>query len=130
MKETFSIASELPNLEKITHWLIQTLPPELNDKQKNIILLLTQELATNAILHGNKESPQKQVIITLFIENTSLSISIQDEGTGLDSLPTLEEAKNMDYLEENGRGLKLAVMHANEIHLNGNEIKLYFDTKN
>jgi len=129
MKQYISIASELENLEKITHWLNEKLPSDMKESQKSVITLLTQELVTNSILHGNKQIASKQVFITLGTQGELVFLSIRDEGEGIPPLPSTEEATHMDYLEENGRGLKLAVLLANEIEIDKNEIKLYFDKR-
>lgn len=120
------ISSNINELKKISIWLEKYLPNTVENTQKNNILLLTQEIVTNAIMHGNQNDTTKKITITLTTDSKELILSIQDEGKGIHSLPSKEEAKKMDYLDENGRGLKLAVLLSDTIQIDGNIITLHF----
>ena len=126
MMYTISIPSNIQALEGLSTWLSNTLPNTLSKTMKNNMLLVTQELATNAILHGNQEIESKRVSVTVEITATFIGIFITDEGIGGIALPTKEESMIMDNLDENGRGLKLAVLLSDRIELNKNEIRIYF----
>jgi len=128
MKEKIVIQSHIDNIHTVYQWL------ELLLKEKNLpkklsqtILLITQEITTNSILHGNQNSPNKSVTIEVDIGLTDIVIDIEDEGKGIETLPTQEEAKELNYLEEGGRGLKLAVLMSDAIELYGNRIRLIFN---
>ena len=82
------------------------------------ILLAMTEGTTNAILHGNKKSPDKNVIIDATIDDTSLTYHIKDKGTGFipENVPDPTEPENL--LKDSGRGLYLMRIYADEIKYN------------
>jgi len=121
------IHSTLEELDQVYKWLNETLKPIVNESVKGNILLIAYEIVTNAIIHGNQKNPDKLVQIMLDMTNQNVIINIQDEGQGYDKLPSKEEAKELNYLEEGGRGLKLAVLICEKIELNKNSIKLIFN---
>src|ERR1035437_6271235 len=49
------------------------------------ILLAIEEAVTNAIVHGNKLDPSKEVLITFTSQANSLCFNIADEGNGFDT---------------------------------------------
>ena len=126
MKHKLVIKNDLNALETLYQWMERLLKNH-NVQKKNLrnILLITQEMATNSILHGNKNQIEKIVTIEVTISE-EISIEIEDEGEGIKRLPSKKEAKELDYLAENGRGLKLAVLLTKSIELDGNRIKLIF----
>jgi len=126
MEHRLIVKSELKSLDSIYRWVEKTLTNEVSQKQLRNILLITQEMVTNSILHGNKNSIDKEVIVEIEIQQNDINIKIEDEGEGLQALPSKEEAEELDYLAENGRGLKLAVLMTESIELHGNKMKLIF----
>jgi serine/threonine-protein kinase RsbW len=63
------------------------------------------EALVNAIVHGNKENSEKKVYVKIEYSDTSLTVTIKDEGTGFDvnklADPTMEE----NLQKEHGRGI-------------------------
>lgn len=127
MKHKLVITSELKSLEALYQWMEKLLVNH-DIKAKNIrnILLITQEMTTNSILHGNKNQVEKMVKIEVVIDK-QISVEIEDEGEGIKNFPTTEEALDLDYLLEHGRGLKLAVLMTDSIELYGNRVKYIFN---
>jgi len=75
--------------------------------------LSLEEGITNAIRHGNKLSPEKQVTVTCEIDESRMRVAVLDEGDGFepDAVPdpTLEE-----FIERPcGRGLMLMRAYLN-----------------
>lgn len=126
MSHVLTILSSLEELEKLSVWLKGYLPANLSEKTRNNILLVAQELVVNAILHGNKKIESKSVMITITVNDTDILLEIEDQGEGFPVLPTKEEAKNMNYLEENGRGLKLAVLLSHFAEVIKNKVRITF----
>ncbi|HIO95544.1 MAG TPA: hypothetical protein EYG67_01855 [Campylobacterales bacterium] len=117
------IKSQLCEVEKVYQWLEGYLLPLLKNKRLEEILLVMQEIVTNAVIHGNYNHFNKKVCIYLEVAKNQIILMVEDEGEGIKSLV---EAQNMDYMEENGRGLKLAVLISDRIELNHNSIRLWF----
>ena len=127
MKNKLVIQSELRSLNTVYQWLEKYLLKKVSEEKLRNILLITQEMVTNSILHGNKNIVEKAVTVEITVNESNIEVEIQDEGEGLTSLPSKEEAKELDYLAENGRGVKLAVLMTERIELNGNRMKLIFN---
>lgn len=79
----------------------------LNKEQFNRLLVVTTEAVNNGILHGNKQDPEKSVILTCNVHANILEIRIHDEGPGFDpdSLPDPLAQENL--FREHGRGVFL-----------------------
>ncbi|MEA1880252.1 MAG: ATP-binding protein [Campylobacterota bacterium] len=129
MTHTLTLVSQTSELVKLATWIEDKLPTEINKTNKSHILLTTHEIATNAIIHGNKSEVDKEVTIEIKIYIDKIIINITDEGLGNFTLPTKEEAKVMNNLVENGRGLKLAVRLATSVSKIKNSVKITYNTK-
>ena len=126
MKSRLVIKSEIGSIESVYNWVESFLTGKVSAKIVRDILLITQEMVTNSILHGNRQIVEKEIIIEITILLDTVVVTVTDEGEGIKKLPLEEEAKELDYLAENGRGLKLAVLMTDKIELDGNRIKLIF----
>lgn len=126
MLHSVTIRSSVDELDDASLWIGKHLPLGVTTKIHNNILLVAQELITNAIIHGNQSVEHKTINITLQNNEHDITLSIEDEGRGLPSLPTKEESKSMNYLEENGRGMKLVVLLSDEAIVKRNKIIVTF----
>lgn len=100
-----------------------------NDELYANVLTCLSEAVINAILHGNKQDPQKKVYINVeVIENRRLIFTISDEGNGFDfnNLPDPTSPENIENL--NGRGVFIIKKLADQCIFNsrGNELELHF----
>ncbi|CAA6822656.1 MAG: Unknown protein [uncultured Sulfurovum sp.] len=127
-KETLVIHSKIEEVQKVYEWIEKHVhDAQFEKKLQNQILLITQEIVTNGIIHGNNLVASKKVVITFQSNSKEIRITVEDEGEGSPSLPTKEEAQELDYLAEDGRGLKLAVLICKEIIINKNLTTLVFE---
>ncbi len=80
---------------------------ELNLPEEKFINLqiAVSEAMLNAIVHGNKENPEKNVFVLIEYDKNKITISIKDEGKGFDinSLPDPTRGENL--FKEHGRGI-------------------------
>jgi len=131
MNSQIIIESRIDAIDDVYQWLQKKLNEQnIASKLSNSILLVTQEMVTNSVIHGNKEDRTKYVTSSVHFTSEQIIIEIKDEGEGLLSLPSEDEAQELDYLAENGRGLKLTVLMTDEIELDGNRMKLMFNRNN
>jgi len=115
------IESRIDAIDKVYQWLHKKLNEQnIESKLSHTVLLVMQEMVTNSVIHGNKEDSRKYVRISVYFTSEQIVVEIKDEGEGLLSLPSVDEAQELDYLAENGRGLKLTVLMTDEIELDGN----------
>ena len=68
--------------------------------------LAVREAVANAIKHGNRQDPAKQVHVDLDVENDELVIRVEDEGRGVRSRqPSRDPLAPENLLKPNGRGI-------------------------
>lgn len=102
----------------------------INEDYYGNILISITEAVNNAIQHGNKYDPGKQVHVEFDADNDLeyLSFKISDQGEGFDvsSIPDPTEAGNVEKL--NGRGIFLMKNLADEVGFSsdGREVELNF----
>ena len=130
MKRKIDIQSEISNIRKIEA-LIDELSSELkiNREAYGKILVATLEAVNNAIIHGNKTDNTKFVSVNFTIQNTNLSVTVEDEGPGFqpESVPDPTAPSNLENLH--GRGVYLMTNLADDIEFNssGNQVKMVFN---
>jgi len=100
------IPSSLIYLAKVDDFVEKKLKKlGLNKDQLADVAISVTEVANNAIVHGNKNDPDKKVTLQLITDKSSIVIEVEDEGEGfdLDSLPCPITEENL--LKEVGRGI-------------------------
>jgi anti-sigma regulatory factor (Ser/Thr protein kinase) len=114
--------------------LLENLIEEIADKHQvsedtfaNMMTCLN-EIAINAIVHGNKLDESKKVIINAEVEPKRIIWNITDEGEGFDydHLPDPTAEENLENLT--GRGVFIVKQLADQCVFNasGNEVELHF----
>ena len=74
-----------------------------------------REALANAIIHGNREDPQKQVHVTCRCEPDEVSIAIRDEGQGFDINKVCDPTAPENIGSVHGRGICLMKTFMNEV---------------
>ncbi|BBM69542.1 ATP-binding protein [Rhodothermus marinus] len=118
MQKRLKIASRFEEMEQALlqiEALVRTLhfSPELIDR----LLVVASEAITNAIRHGNREDPAKQVHITLDTRDDTIELCVEDEGPGFDRerIPRYNPNDPEMLLRPYGRGLFLMEELADEV---------------
>ena len=62
-------------------------------------------MVTNAVNHGNKNNPQKKVIVSLKIDKKQVVIRVEDQGTGFDPEHLANPLAEENLLKDAGRGI-------------------------
>lgn len=100
----------------------------LNDDIYGNIMISVTESVNNAIIHGNRKDKDKNVKISLTLNNGIIKFSIRDEGEGFDyhSLPDPTSPENIE--KPGGRGIFLMRHLADEIDFadDGRVVELSF----
>jgi len=118
--------------ESIT--LLENLIEQIADKHQvsedtfaNMMTCLN-EIAINAIVHGNKLDESKKVIVNAEVDAKRVIWTITDEGAGFDydHLPDPTAEENLENLT--GRGVFIVKQLADQCVFNtkGNEVELHF----
>lgn len=92
------------------------------------IAMISREAAANAVLHGNRKDPNKQVRARFTLTAESLSIQVADEGAGFDLASVPDPLSPEGLLKPSGRGIFLMRAIMDEVHFRqlspGTEITL------
>ena len=112
---------------------VERLEPFLNELQEWAgfgdedyarIMLTLSEAATNAIVHGNREETEKQVEIEATLQNSTLSISVKDEGEGFNPDDIPDPLKDENLMKVGGRGVYLIQEYADEVSFSENATRI------
>lgn len=77
----------------------------LTEEQSDNFAIAVTEAIGNSIVHGNKENPQKKVILKISIKTNKIEVSVQDEGNGFDPDTISDPLHPENIMKESGRGL-------------------------
>jgi len=86
--------------------------------------LLVREALTNAVVHGCRADPSKQVRCSLRLKGRSLLIAVEDDGAGFDWRATPGNPAALPG--SSGRGIQILRKYANRVRYNrrGNAIAI------
>ena len=79
------------------------------------IALAVREATVNAVLHGNRYDPTKRVTVSFESIPDSLTITVRDEGPGLDTLLIPDPLAPENLLKQSGRGIFLIRAFMDEV---------------
>ena len=92
------------------------------------VAMVSREAAVNAVLHGNKKDPGKQVKARFTLTREALSIQIADQGGGFDPADVPDPLSPEGLLKPSGRGIFLMRAIMDEVNFRqlspGTEITL------
>ncbi len=115
-----SIKIEIPSLTeniRIIESFIDNAKDEyhIDDDIYGNIMIAVTESVNNAIRHGNDLQNNKNVLITLHLEQNIITFTVQDQGEGFDyeNLPDPTSPENLD--KPGGRGIFLMKHLADEV---------------
>lgn len=96
------------------------------DEDSSRIMLTLSEAVNNAIMHGNEENPDKQVVVSSKWDpdNQILEVSVEDEGEGFDPEEIPDPLKEENLLNEGGRGVYLIEQYADDIQFSKSGTKV------
>lgn len=129
MRKSLCIESRIDNL-RMVETTIDSVTNEIGINPDNYgkVLVSALEAVNNAIIHGNKSDPGKQVNIEILYDQNNLRITVTDEGQGFNpsQVPDPTEPQNIEAL--NGRGIFLMSKLADEMEFSekGNSVILTF----
>lgn len=88
--------------------------------------LAMEEAFINAVRHGNKMDPQKEVKIDYFVDEGRVEISMTDEGQGFDPDVVPDPRCGENLYKTGGRGLLLIRSYMDVVEFNnrGNRVHL------
>lgn len=123
------IASKIENLREVERVVDEIAAKyRLKNEVYGNILIAFLEAVNNAIVHGNKQLAEKDVIVNITIDKGELHIMVKDQGNGFDyeNVPDPTAPENIENL--NGRGIFLMKKLSDRLifHENGTKAELIF----
>ena len=99
-----------------------------SEEERQRISMSVREAMVNAVLHGNRYDPAKKVDVAYEQNGKKLSITIRDQGTGIDEAKIPDPLAPENLLKQSGRGIFLMRAFMDEVRLrrleSGTEITL------
>jgi len=98
-----NIKSDINALNDIVSDIMLSIDKNIGDEHLFNIRLILSELLINSIIHGNNNDIEKNILISLKLDDALIELSVKDEGNGFNY------SKNLNPCEfcESGRGLLL-----------------------
>jgi len=130
MKKKISIASKIENLREVER-IIDEISAEYSfgTEVYGNVLIASLEAVNNAISHGNKLNPEKNVEIEIRIKDKKLTIITKDQGSGFDyeNVPDPTSPENIENVD--GRGIFLMRQLSDELvfHEDGKISEMIFN---
>lgn len=130
MGQRISFQSKAENLNVVEQMINAVCEEhEVNEDYYGNILIALTEAVNNAIHHGNKSNPSKEVALEFVSDGSTLSFFIEDEGPGFDynNLPDPTDPQNIE--KPHGRGVFLMRNLADNIDFlnDGSKVKMDFN---
>jgi len=104
---------------------------KLDDIQVNKLMVSVTEAVNNAIIHGNKQNPEKKVKIVGEILPGWLLVIISDQGRGFDPGQIRNPLQEENLLRESGRGIFLMRTLMDKVEIDrtesGTEVRLWLN---
>ena len=85
------------------------------DKLDNLAIAVTEAVG-NAILHGNRQDPEKMVRIRIHLDGIYLRIEVSDQGSGFDPDALSDPLLPENLMKESGRGVFILKSLMDDIH--------------
>jgi len=95
------------------------------DKELELALALTEALA-NAVKHGSKGDPSREVRCRVIVEGPAMTIMVRDSGSGFDPGSVANPLESAGLNADHGRGLYMIRQLVDEVRFerNGAEIHM------
>lgn len=116
MIKDLNFPSDIGNLRLVEKAIDElSLELDLSDEVYGNVLVATMEATNNAIIHGNRSNPEKEVKIKMLIEGKELKVHVEDQGDGFDHLNIPDPTAPENIEKINGRGIFLMERLSDEI---------------
>lgn len=131
LRQSFSsqIQAISPFVERLMHFIAKArslVGSEIGYFDRLDIGIALHEALANAIVHGNREDPDKCVyVVCRCTTGGELSITVQDEGRGFDSNRVPDPTAPENQLVKHGRGIYLMKMLMDEVRFENGGALVY-----
>ena len=128
-RQSLTLASELASIDTVEQTAMDfATRAGFDEDTASNVAMVAREAAANAVIHGNKYEPGKQVTAAFEASSDSVKICIADEGVGFDSASIPDPLAPENLLRSSGRGVFLMRAFMDEVNFRqlspGTEITL------
>lgn len=126
---TLVFSSEIKNVCHVETLVVEAVSGgSICEENFGKILIALTEAVNNAILHGNRQDPKKEVQISYETGNHMVYFNVKDEGTGFNPLDIPDPTDPENLEKPNGRGVFLMQRLADHCEFlnSGSEVRLGF----
>jgi serine/threonine-protein kinase RsbW len=109
-----SSLEKVPEIDKLAHQIGCT--AGLSESACSDLAIALTEIVKNAILHGNKSNPDKEVSLHFTIGDDRLTIIVKDQGSGFDPDQVPDPTAPENLLKDTGRGIFVSRHLLDEVH--------------
>ncbi|MCP4685131.1 MAG: ATP-binding protein [bacterium] len=85
------------------------------------IAISVSELVNNAMMHGNKASPDKMVSVTVSLARKTATVTVDDEGYGFTPDTIQDPLADENLLKEVGRGIFIVRSLMDKVDINATD---------
>ena len=127
VRDSIAVASDLSTSEDICSPVLSGLEQGgFAGEDVFAVHLALQEAFINAVRHGNKMDPEKEVTVEYIIDAEKVAISVSDQGDGFDPQAVPDPRIGENLYKPDGRGLLLMRAYMDEVHYNkrGNAVRM------
>jgi serine/threonine-protein kinase RsbW len=106
LKANLVLASRFENIEVAERALLDLCRRAGLDGDDDYWLVTAlREALANAVRHGNRQDPKRHVRVAYVVENSTVTITVEDEGEGFDPKDIPDPTDPENLLRPNGRGI-------------------------
>jgi serine/threonine-protein kinase RsbW len=106
LKANLVLASRFENIEVAERALLDLCHRAgLGGDDDYWLVTALREALANAVRHGNMQDPDRYVRVAYVVENSTVTITVEDEGEGFDPKDIPDPTDPENLLRPNGRGI-------------------------
>jgi serine/threonine-protein kinase RsbW len=126
--------SDLKEIGKVEKFLQRmNTSAKLDDGTFYRLLVACTEAVNNAIMHGNKYDPRRNVVVVCLLTKAAARILVKDEGSGFDPRKLPDPLDERNLMKEHGRGVFLMTSMADRLKFKrlkkGMVVEMFIDLK-
>ncbi len=131
-KLTYRIPNDFALVPAISYQIMRVCEDmEYSSKKTSFAIpLAVDELVINAMKHGNKMDPGKDVAVEAKVGHDFFTLTVEDQGMGFDFASLPQEFDEESLLAEEGRGIMMVRFYMDEIRFENGGRRSICSTKN
>lgn len=129
-RRRYVFSSEYENIEAVLEVIEAFVSETVEDEEvKHRLLVAATEAATNAMRHGNRFDPTKEIALELDSDGRFVSVTVEDEGEGFSPELLPDPLDDENLMKPSGRGVYLMNLLADAVNFEkgGRRVRLVFD---